>query len=272
MPRRKFAATRTVYDYAGLARHRTELDALAKANLHYTVGYYSRLACLPSRKFRRRLYAEMEPIGTEVLETAAREGRGVVLLSTHLGDFDAAGAWLGEVVGLTPVVAQSKVSSHFRQSFFHGVRGACGVVLHDRSSTRLADLAAELRRGRLVLVMVDRTTVGRTVPAEFLHRPIAAPAAAIELALDTESILVPGATWRSPGGRNVLWAGRPQLFSGAPEGGYRELQDALDELAWAVRRAPHQFHIPAELTQMSWLSLAAQNGLPHIQPSEVLVR
>jgi phosphatidylinositol dimannoside acyltransferase len=276
LPNRKFARTRALYGFAGLDDGAVSLDELVRRNVAYTYGYYARLARLHDPRFRERLYGRMRSRSLEPLRNAARERRGVVMLSVHLGDFDAAGAWLAETVGLTPVVTTAAIPSRLRQRFFDRARSSGGVVLRRGHDTRLTDLMRDLDRGRMVLVMLDRRTPGRSVPIDFLGRPLDAPVVAWWLARATGALLVPGATWHAADGAQILWCGKPASVAGDASLPEPCLQAAGDELACAVRSAPHQLHVPADAAQLSWRmqqsAAAADLRSPRLRPATVTPR
>jgi phosphatidylinositol dimannoside acyltransferase len=254
LPNRKFTTTRAVYAHAHPDADAVSLARLAEANVDFVHRYYFRLAALRSRTYRRRLYRGVRCEGTDALHDAARDRRGVVLVSVHLGDFDVAGAWLAEVAGLTPVVTTAEVPSRVRQLFFDGTRRACGVVVRREGDTRATDLLDDLWRGRLVLVMLDRRSPSPTVPVRFLGQPLDAPTAGWELARLSGALLLPGATWRDRADRLVLWCGQPVSITSKTASSERDaqLQALADELEIAVRQAPHQLHVPADPAQLSW--------------------
>ena len=257
VPNRKFATTRAIYSFAGLDSGTVSTDELVRRNVAYTYSYYGRLARLGSSRYRRHLYRSMRPLGLDSLAAAQSRGLGVILLSAHLGDFDVAGAWLAEVHGIVPVVTASPVSAGPRQAAFDGIRRSCGVVLRRQNTTGLAQLAQDLRQGRAVLMMVDRKGPGRSISLDFLGHPAEAPAAACALAAATGAPLMSAATWRLEDGHAVLCFGAAHAISRSDVPGGSTLQAVADDLTRAVMHAPHQFHVPADASQMSWHMLTA---------------
>jgi lauroyl/myristoyl acyltransferase len=249
---RKVAATRRIYEYAELdgGIGPEKLDALTMKNAGFTLSYYQRLALLGSSRYRHHLYPRVDGWGIDrLLEAHCR--RGVVLVSCHMGDFDLAGAWLSEIVGITPVVI-AEATGVLRHHLFDQARHACGVVLRRPEHTDVRVLTRDIECGRSVLVMVDRTTQGRSEHLTFLGRDIAAPKIALTLATATGAALIGGATWRTDAGRIVVWAGSeiPAEYVGIK--GRAAYQAVADDLTAVVRTTPHQFHVPADVRQMSW--------------------
>ncbi|MEN3282736.1 MAG: phosphatidylinositol dimannoside acyltransferase [Solirubrobacteraceae bacterium] len=251
-PNRKFDATRRAYLDLGFASSTDDLNRLVRQNIDFTFSYYLRLARLRQAAYRKRLIATMRFTGTDVLHDAARERRGVILLSAHLGDFDAAGVWIAAELGITPVVTTPPVPSRGRQYFFDDVRRSCGVVVRRQEATRLTHLRRDLEAGRLVLMMLDRKAVGPMRPLRFFNRTIDAPAAAWRLAAITGAAIVPGACWRSDSGTTVLWCGNGRVFKGDEAQSWQDAQAMADQLTDVIRCSPYQLHIPATLEQLSW--------------------
>jgi lauroyl/myristoyl acyltransferase len=257
LPNRKFAATRRVYELTGLAQSPNTLDELVRRNTEFTYAYYMRLARLRESRYRRRLFDTMQFTGTSALHDAAEQGRGIVLLSAHIGDFDAAGAWLASELDITPVITVGSVAEAARQRFFDDARRSCGVVIRRLGATRRDDLLHDLQQGRMVLMMVDRRPIGRTVPMAFLGQTIHAPHAVWELARSADAVVVAGAAWRTDDGGSTLWCGVAQTGAEVAADDGLGAQRTIDELSDVVRSVPHQFHVPADLAQMSWRAAAA---------------
>lgn len=138
-----------------------------------------------------------------------RSRRGVILTSVHLGDFDLAASWIAEVLGSRPVVPVARCPSRAWQSFYDGVRVACGFALRCQEATGLADLERELERGRLIILMLDRRPTRSGVTTRWCGREATVSAAAATLACYTGASLVSTATWGDGSGGRTLAFGPP---------------------------------------------------------------
>lgn len=246
---RKFVATRLAAARLGLVAPGNE-PALARANAVFVWSYYLRFARLCRRRGRARLYRQVAPVGEERLADAASHGRGLILLSLHLGDFDIAGGWLAERHGVTPVVVSRAIKPRWRDGLFSLIRRRCGIVLRDADRTGFEQLESDLDQGRAILVMLDRLPPGRTVPSSLLGGPAVVPLAAAALAARTGAPLLPAATWRDAGGRPMVWFGEPRLIFDARRGVARIIEVA-EQLGSLVREHPEQWHVPADLREMA---------------------
>lgn len=259
-PNRKFAATRLLAaGEAGLVREGEE-DQLVRANAAFVWSYYLRFARLATRRGRESALERVTAVGEERLLTAVAEKKGVLLLSIHLGDFDAGGSWLVERHGVTPVVVATPVRPRWREALLALVRRRCGVLLRRTDATGLDDLERDLRRRRAVLVMLDRRAPGPSSPSRMLGNPAMAPTAVGVLAARSKAPLLPAATWRDENGRMVTWFGEP-FTATDPVQAMARIAEVAEQLSELIRSHPEQWHVPAELGQLSWASAGMQGAL-----------
>src|SRR5205085_1380642 len=101
---------------------------MVAANIAHTLRYYRRLLRLADARERGRMHAEVDGAGVELLEEALGAGRGVILVSGHIGEFDLAASWLAQVRGLPVVVPVARVDP-LRQPLFDRTRVAAGLDL-----------------------------------------------------------------------------------------------------------------------------------------------
>lgn len=246
---RKPAATRRVYHEAKLADSLTAVDGLVAANLRFTAAYYARCWALLSAAGRRRLRRTIHPVAEDHLRHATQGDQGVLLLAVHLGDFDLAGHWLASELGRELVVASPSVRPAWRGALYARARVSAGFRVRAQGRTTLHDLARDLRDGRLVLFLADRRSPGRSITTRFLGCSSTVSAAPAWLSANTGAPVMTAATFTERERNRRLVFGVPRWADSPAD--HRWAMPALAELEASVRRAPHQWHIPADLTQMS---------------------
>ena len=148
------------------------------------------------------LAGAVEVHGAEHLEAARASGRGVILLSAHLGNWELGAAWLAAGGPPVHLVARSHPSP-WVDRFYARRRHAWGVrLMPDRPLWRPA--AAALRRCEWVALMADRST-----PELGTGRRASVCAWAAVLARRTGALVLPAVIVRQPGGRYALHVERP---------------------------------------------------------------
>jgi lauroyl/myristoyl acyltransferase len=250
-PNRKFAATELLMAEVGLVSQGKQRAALARSNAVFVWSYYLRLLLLGSRRRRERAYARFVVHGEENLRSATARGKGILLLSVHLGDFDLGGGWLAECCGITPVVCTRPLRPSWRDDLFSAARRRLGVVLRDVDDIGIETLEADLHRNRALLVMLDRRPLGAGSPSLILDRPSVAPRAVGLLAARSGAPLVAAATWRGRNGETVIWFGEPGTAAG-PDQAMAQIATAGDHLSQLIRAHTEQWHVPADLGEIAW--------------------
>lgn len=246
---RKFQAAGDIAAAAGVA---SGDRAFQRSNSAFVMSYYLRFFSLLRRRRRLQLTQHVRVEGEQHLREAERAG-GAILVSVHLGDFDVAGAWLAAERGVIPVIVTAPMQPAWRDALFAGVRRRCGVVVRDTDSTGLDDLCGELAAGRFVLGMLDRRVPGPACASTLLGQPAVASLTIAALAAQTGAPIVAAATWREDDGM-VCWFDEPVVVD-SPSQGAAALSRAAERLGDLIRQRPDQWHIPADIGQLSWGTL-----------------
>jgi KDO2-lipid IV(A) lauroyltransferase len=174
------------------------------------------------------LTAAVEVHGAEHLAAARASGRGVILLSAHLGNWELGAAWLATGGAPVHLVARAHPSPRVER-FYAQRRRTWGVrVMSDRPLWRPA--AAALRRREWVALMADRGT-----PELGTGRRASVCAWASVLARRTGALVLPAVIVRQPGGRYALHFERPLEPAAARADGF------VESLRRQLRRHPRQW-------------------------------
>ncbi len=154
---------------------------------------------------RRRVRAE----GLGHLHAALERGRGVILASAHYGcpeiPLQAARAWGLQFLLLTEPLEPPQLSELFVR-----LRAAHGHQTLPVGFHTLKETLRTLRRGGIVLLLVDRDIQGNGIAVPFFGADIVVPTGAVELARASGAPLIPVLSRRQPGGGAVV-ALQPEL-------------------------------------------------------------
>ncbi|WP_280312340.1 phosphatidylinositol mannoside acyltransferase [Nocardia abscessus] len=135
--------------------------------------------------------------GLRYLDAALAEGRGVVLVLPHSGNWDMAGVWLVQHYGAFSTVAERlKPESLFER--FVAYRESLGFEVFPLTGGEqppFVQLAARLRQNKIVCLLGERDLTGKGVPVQFFGERTWMPAGAAKLAVETGAALIPVHAW-----------------------------------------------------------------------------
>ena len=150
--------------------------------------------------------------GLEHLERARNAGRGVILLSGHVGNAELLGAVLGQRHPVDFVV--QPLSNPGAERWIAWLRRACGVgSLSTHGGIKRVFTA--LRAGRWVAMLGDQDARSRGVFVPFFGRPASTALGPARFALATGAPIIMGFDVRRPDGRHEIEL-EPPLEAGDP--------------------------------------------------------
>ena len=168
--------------------------------------------------------------GSEALTAAANEGRGVLLVSAHLGNWELVPVEVARCGLPVAVVARPLGTRRLERKWLafrerHGVR----TLLRGEAGSGMA-AARWLRAGRVLGCMMDRTGLTRRLLVPFLGEAMYVPLGPAELAARSGSAVILGTAQRLPTGEACVRFRRLAVKPGvAPEAIARVIAQALEE-------------------------------------------
>lgn len=179
--------------------------------------------------------------GWDALDAALAAGRGAIVASAHLGNFELGGRVLAERYRLLDVakpLRNRRVDAWLeRERRRHGI----GTVAVDGAAPAVL---AHLRSGGLVSLVLDQDAGTAGVRIPFLGREASAWPGAARFSLQTGCPVVPMGIIRQAAGSHLLRVGEPLLPAGrvADEAGIRAYTAAISAAVEVfVREAPEQW-------------------------------
>ena len=144
------------------------------------------------------------PEAAETLRDLLRAGRGLVVLTAHVGAWQTGLAWLGRAGAPVNIVWRRQADDRDRHYFEHDPRAAAPRIIDSAApGPALAAAASALMAGEIVALMADRTRPEESlrVRTEFLGAGIDLPGGPFYLAARLGSPLAVVFTWRQGPGR-----------------------------------------------------------------------
>ncbi len=182
--------------------------------------------------------------GAEHLQTAIDEGRGCVLATGHLGNWELFNAWLG-VDGFPMTIAVRELDDLRVDQIVTRLRTRFGTEVVPRGEKAGRQLLRALGKGRVIGLLIDQdipSIPGVFVP--FFSRPAWTPSGAAMLALRARCPLIPGFIHRKPDGTHKIKIGPPLPVpsEGALMARVTEMTAAATAaIEWQVRAWPEQW-------------------------------
>ncbi|MGW4246807.1 phosphatidylinositol mannoside acyltransferase [Nocardia sp. NPDC004722] len=171
-------------------------DSLIEAAMRSYARYWREAFRLPGMD-HAALGKQLRVAGAEHIDTALAQGKGVLLVLPHSGNWDMAGVWLVQNHGpFSTVQERLKPESLFER--FIAYRASLGFEVFPLTGGEqppFPQLADRLRANKVVCLMGERDLTGKGVPVTMFGEPTWVPAGAARLAQDTGAALLPVHCW-----------------------------------------------------------------------------
>jgi len=252
-------AARIAWWFSPLARPRLEynlkvacpeltpaaMKRLSWLNFRNHAKAYADLMLLP-----RTRVSEMRPLlkvsGMEHLEQARAIGKGVLVVSCHMGSYEVVAAiWSATLTPVSFFAEELEPRALFQ--WYRDTRARLGISVLTLDVVGLRKVVQALRDNEMVVTAIDRdiTGTGRNLP--FFGRPAPIPIGPAQMALRMGTPLLPACVYRLPDDSYVAEAG-PLVIAertGDDEADEARItQELLRPIEEFIRRHPEQWHVP----------------------------
>ena len=176
---------------------------------------------------------------------AGRSGRGIVLLSMHMGEFESAAAYIGRHAPIHVLYQRDPIGTLERMRT--RARNRLGVLGHrvDSGLGTWVELRDALERGEVVALLGDRVQPGqRGTPMPVFGREMEIPIGPFKLAESTGALVVPVFNWRLASGGLVLRMDAPLSTEGdlrADPANHAGLRGWIESMEAVIRAHPEQW-------------------------------
>ncbi|HLT95484.1 MAG TPA: phosphatidylinositol mannoside acyltransferase [Acidimicrobiia bacterium] len=194
------------------------------------------------------LWSTMEVDGTDNLKDSLAQGKGVIVVLPHLGNWEFA-SLIARHHGIPLVAVAERLANRKITEWFTRQRNMFGIeiILTGRGNVRNR-LRESLAEGKLVCLLSDRDLSGRGIEVEFFGEKTTLPAGPVVLARATGAPVLPVAIYfkDGPGHRATIHPAL-DLTDMTPGEGAQVIASKLEEM---IREDPVQWH----LVQPNWPS------------------
>lgn len=259
-------AARFAWWFSPLARPRLEYNLkvacpeLTKAELHHLsqlnfrnhAKAYADLMMLPRMKVEA-----MGPLlrvdGLEYLEQARAIGKGVMVVSCHMGSYEVASAiWSAT---LTPVsFFAEELEPRALYEWYRDTRARLGISVLPLHLGGLRKVTQALQEQEMVITAIDRDITGTGHMMPFFGRPAPIPLGPAAIALRLGTPLLPVCVYRLPDD-SFMAEGTPPVIAhstgDAKADEVRVTQELVRQIEGFIRRHPEQWHVPHRIWEGS---------------------
>ena len=212
-----------------------ERSRIAAANFRHLgreLGQYLSLTRRDPRVLKSLVKAE----GMDLLEKARSRGKGVIVLTGHMGSWEIAGAFVALSQPNLAVVARDLYDERLN-ALLNGFRARFNLKVFDNTDTR--GILRHLKYGGILGVLVDQYSRRvASVPIPFFGKPAPTPVGPVRLAERTGAAIMMGFLTRTNGGYRLALE---KLEAGNDGVAERWLETFNLRLEAALRENPEQW-------------------------------
>jgi lauroyl/myristoyl acyltransferase len=186
--------------------------------------------------------------GWENLDKALAKGKGVIIITGHIGNWDLAGALLGSH-GLPLYAVADTFEPKKMDDLINGTREKYGLKIIKMETGSLKQIFTALKRNEIVLLLFDRPEPEQGVPVQFFGETAWLPAGPAAIALKTHASIVVGYCARRRGDKTFYGAFEPPidyepLLTGDKEHDIQIItQEIVSHMEDVIRRYPDQWYM-----------------------------
>lgn len=221
-----------------------ELRAVAQRNLINSVKAWIDFFQVP-RYPRRRLEQLLATQGEDQLEQALRLGRGVLIVSVHLGSWEIAAASWASAHGPVGLLAEQIQPPAVYERFVR-IRSSMGIRVIPLARTAVREMLRLLSENRAVCVAMDRDILRTGEPFRFFDATTSIATGAVEIALKTGAPILPAFCLRQPDD-TYLAVGEPFFVINSTGDRRRDVHAGIERLLRIferqIRAHPDQWHV-----------------------------
>lgn len=182
---------------AGRNRLRKTVRGMFKNN----VRNYLEMFYLSSMSPHQLIHVLSDIEGIEHLEKALALGKGVILVSAHIGPFNYLSQWFA-AKGYATTIPVERLPDERMLNLQLALRGGNGVSFTPLGgSAPIRAMIQALRKNQLVLITGDRAVVGEHIERAFFGATAQLPGGPVELAQRTDAAILCAFGWREPDNR-----------------------------------------------------------------------
>ena len=235
-----------------LANNRAELQRISRLNFRNHAKAYADLMQLPRARveaMRPRLKVQ----GLQYLEEARAFGKGVLVVSCHMGSYEVVAAiWSATLAPVSFFAEELEPRALFE--WYRDTRARLGISVLTLDHGGIRQVLEALRDKEMVITAIDRDITGSGHVMPFFGKPAPIPLGPAAIALRLGTPLLPVCVYRLPDD-SYMAEGAP-LIHATSTGNARADQVAttetlLRQIEVFIQKHPEQWHVPHRIWEGS---------------------
>jgi KDO2-lipid IV(A) lauroyltransferase len=209
---------------------REEILRAAYTHLGYVLLEISKIPAIDKNVIADRFSFE----GLEIAEKAIESGRGLVIATGHIGNWEMMGA-AASVLGIPVNVIARAMRIPALNEVVDNLRGSSGVkTIHRESRSSGRSILRALRNGEMLALLIDQDIKAEGAFVDFFGRPAFTPTGAAILARKTGAVLAAAAVQRTSPGHHLIRLKEIEFASSDDED--RVIIEATQAVTWQLEK------------------------------------
>ncbi|MDA8196974.1 MAG: hypothetical protein M0019_07200 [Actinomycetota bacterium] len=218
-------------------------QAVKNAFASYAMYYFSTF------KFASMEADEVTKLGTvsgkERMAEALSQGKGAIVISPHVGNWDYGAAFF-RTNNIPATAVVEHLESERIYNFFNELRAHFGAKTIAHDDNPFPKMIAALERNELLVIISDRSLDASSIEVDFFNTKVNFPLGAAFLALRSKAPLLPMSVTSLPNGRFHIDVG--PLLNLETRGSFKRDAQILSQrianyFEDVIRRSPSQWHV-----------------------------
>ncbi len=231
-----------------------ELRKLSWLNFRNHAKAYADLMLLPRMKvesMRPLLHVDRKDL--DYLEEARALGKGVMVVSCHMGSYEVVSAiWSATLAPVSLFAEELEPRALFE--WYRDTRARLGISVLPLHLAGLRKVTQALQEEEMVVTAIDRDITGTGHVMPFFGRPAPIPLGPAALSLRLGTPLLPVCVYRLPDDTYQAEATPPVMAKSTGDSKADEVrvtQELLTRIEAFIRRHPEQWHVPHRIWEGS---------------------
>jgi len=228
-----------------LATDTMELRRISKLNFRNHAKAYADLMQLPGARVEL-LRAQLDVRGLVHLEEARSHGKGVLVVSCHMGSYEVVAAiWSATLAPVSFFAEEVEPRALFE--WYRDTRARLGISVLTLGHGGIRKVLEALRDDEMVITAIDRDITGTGHVMPFFGKPAPIPLGPAAIALRFGTPLLPVCVYRMPDDTYVA-EGAPLVYAkstgDARADQVRTTEELLRRIEGFIQQHPEQWHVP----------------------------